>query len=204
MNSFYVLVMSAVAMAGTLMLHAYLLAGNVIAGIEKIWFNTILRRTYGDSANFDPQFAASLEANPLDVVGKYVWSAWSTDLLSLSFDRSGSIFAIRLGSSSFIVLIAASLAIVLWRWIRKDIRWRRDASLLALGFVIPIFWFVAAKSYSYVHTHLLFFLWYFLFVPALLYVVGALIWDKRRRLDRLLLRITGTPEKCTKSESVSS
>ena len=51
--------------------------------------------------------------------------------------------------------------------------------LLVIGFLIPVVWFVAAKGYSYIHTFLLFFLWYFLFVPALLFVVGSFVWGYR-------------------------
>jgi len=187
-NSLLILASSAVALAGTLIAHAYILAGDVGQGLERIWVNVILRRTYGDSANYDPQFVASLEASPFEVVWKYLWSSWSTDMLSMAFDKSGSLFSVSLGRFSFALLIVITLGIVLWRWRRRDARWRRDASLLALGFVIPVFWFVAAKGYSYVHTHLLFFLWYFLYIPALLYVTGAFLWDERHRLGRLLMK----------------
>ena len=187
-NSLYVLVSSAVALAGTLALHAYLLAGNVGEGLERIWFKVVLRRSYGDPTNFEPQFAASLEANPLEVVWKYLWSSWSTDMLSLSIDKNGSIFSVGLGRITFVLLTVVTLSVVIWRFRRRDLRWRRDASLLAVGFVIPVFWFVTAKGYSYVHTHLLFFLWYFLYIPALLYVTGAFAWDERQRLGKLASR----------------
>lgn len=189
-NSLYVLVSSAVALAATLVLHAYLLAGNVGEGLERIWFKIVLRRSYGDPANFEPQFAASLEASPSEVIWKYLWSSWSTDMLSLSIDKTGSLFSLGLGRVTFVLLAVVTLGIVIWRFRRRDLLWRRDASLLAVGFVIPVFWFVAAKSYSYVHTHILFFLWYFLYIPALLYVSGAFVWDERHRLGKLAIRVT--------------
>jgi hypothetical protein len=188
MNSLYVLVSSAVALAGTLALHAYLLAGNVGEGLERIWLKVVLRRSYGDPDDFEPQFAASLEASPLEVVWKYLWASWSTDMLSFSIDKDGSIFTFGLGRITFVLLTVVTVGIAIWRFRRRDLRWRRDASLLALGFIIPVFWFVAAKGYSYVHTHLLFFLWYFLYIPVLLYVTGAFVWDERQRLGWLASR----------------
>lgn len=179
LNSLLVLVSSALAFASVLAVHAYLLAGNVMTGVNQIWVNTVLRRTYGDAGDFDPAFAAGLASTPLEVAFRYVWSSWSTAVLSLSINKDGSIFSISLGRTAFVGLIFICVVIVIRRLAVGDRLWIRDATLLALGFGIPVIWFVAAKGYSYVHTHILFFLWYFLFVPALLFVAGSFAWGYR-------------------------
>lgn len=178
-NSILILASSALAFALVLSFHAFLLTGNIVTGLQQIWSNTIVRRTHGGLGESDPLYADSLNASPLDVVWKYVWKDWSTDLLSFSFDKNGSIFSISLGSAAFIILIVASCVIVIWRLAVGDQLWRRDATLLAMGFLIPVFWFISAKGYSYIHTFILFFLWYFLFVPALLFVIGSFAWGYR-------------------------
>lgn len=181
-NSIVILATSGVAFALVLVVHAQVLAGNIATGLNQIWVNAVLRRTYGEAGDVDPAYAASLAASPVEVVWRYVWSSWSTDLLSFSFNKNGSIFTVSLGSASLILLSLVCLVIVLVRAARDDTRWKRDASLLVMGLAIPIVWFVAAKGYSYIHTHILFFLWYFLYVPALLYVTSAFAWEHTRRV----------------------
>ncbi len=183
-NALLVLGASALALVLVLLVHATLLAGDPVKGLRSIWVNTVLRRTYGDAQDFDPMYAASLTASPLDVVWKYVWSAWSTDVLGFSVNKDGSLFSLALGRAAFLLLTVACLGIITYRLITKDSRWRRDASLVLLGFAVAVVWLVAAKGYSYVHTHILFFLWYFLYIPALLYVAGSFAWDSRGHLVR--------------------
>jgi hypothetical protein len=178
-NSILILASSALAFALVLSFHAVLLTGSIITGLQRIWSNTIVRRTHGGLGESDPIYSDSLNSSPLDVVWKYVWKDWSTDLLSFSIDRNGSVISISLGSAAFILLIFASCVIVIWRLAVSDQLWRRDATLLAMGFLIPVVWFVSAKGYSYLHTFILFFLWYFLFVPVLLFVVGSFAWGYR-------------------------
>lgn len=192
-NSVVILASSALAFALVIIVHAQILAGNVLTGLDQIWVNTVMRRTYGEAGDFDPAYAASLSASPVEVVWRYIWSAWSTDLLSFSVNKNGSIFSVSLGSAAFILLSLACIAIVLWRAASSDALWKRDASILVLGLAIPVVWFMAAKGYSYVHVHILFFLWYFLYVPALLFVTASFAWDHRRWLDSSARRGRGEP-----------
>ena len=183
-DSLLVTISSGAALVITLLVHAYLMAGNVIAGVQRIWTNTISRRTYGDPSSFDAAFSPSLQASPLDVLWMYLWSSWSTSMLSFSVDKTGSVFSVSLGRLVFAALILASSAVVIFRLLRSDSLWIRDGVLLVAGFASTALWLVAAKSYSFAHPHLLFFLWYLLFIPALLYVPGSFLWQFRKQIHR--------------------
>ncbi len=179
-NCLFILLSSGIAMLFTLVVHAIVMTGSAATGLRQIWVNTILRRTYGDSSDYDPSLSASLDASPIDVIWKYVWSDWSTDVLSFSIDRNGSLFSVGIGRVAFATLIILSIAICLYRLRSRDHLWKRDSALLIIGFAIPVVWFISAKGYSFIHTNLLFFLWYFLFVPSLVYIVVSFSWSKRR------------------------
>ncbi len=141
-----------------------------------------MRRTYGDPDNFISAYSESLESNPFFVVWQYIWSAWSTDLLSFSVNKFGTLIYFGLGSQAFAVLLSAALLIPVVRLIRHDKRWIEDATLMVFGLCSTVLWFVAAKGYAYVHTHILFFVWYLLTVPAMLFVVGRYGFDIGRKL----------------------
>jgi len=192
-NVVLILGSSIVAMALVLLVHAQLLSGNVLNGLNQIWINTILRRTYGDASNFDPVTAESLTVSPVTVVGNYIWSSWWTDLMRFSLDKQGSIFSISLGRGAFVLLIAVSIAIVLKRLWSRDPLWKRDAGLFILGFLIPVVWFVAAKGYSYIHTFILFFLWYFLFVAVLIFIPSSFALSHRTVTVRRMRAFFGSP-----------
>lgn len=192
-NVVLILGSSIVAMALVLVVHAQLLSGNVLNGLNQIWINTILRRTYGDASNFDPVTAESLSVSPVTVVGNYIWSSWWTDLMRFSLDKQGSVFSVSLGRGAFVLLIAVSIAIVLKRLWSRDPLWKRDAGLFVLGFLIPVMWFVAAKGYSYIHTFILFFLWYFLFVAVLIFIPSSFALSHRTVTVRRLRAFFGYP-----------
>lgn len=183
-NAAMVLASSLGTLILVLMAHALILSGNIAVGLNNIWVNAVLRRTYGTAANFDPAYSASLSANPLAVIWKYLWSDWTTVVLGFSLDKYGSILSMSLGRVAFLLGAVICIFIVIRRKVQKDPLWKRDASLLVLGFSIPIVWFVSAKGYSYNHTFILFFLWYFLFVPSLLFIVSAFVWQERQLITR--------------------
>ena len=178
---------SGLAFALALAFQAQLLAGSLAEGLKQIWVDAVLRRGYGNAEEFDPVYATSLQSSPVDVVLRYVTPEWwwRTDLLAFSVDWDGDLFSVSLGGSMFFWLILLSGGIVLARAIQGDHLWIRDASLLVIGFCVAVSWFIAAKGHSFIHTHVLFVLWYFLFVPAMLFVISSFAWEKRHVIARM-------------------
>lgn len=187
-NTFTILALASIAFAIVICVHAYVLAGSVTAGLNQIWVNTVLRRTYGSAVDYGPLNEAGLNAHPLAVLWKYVWTDWWTnltrDLLAFSLDKGGSFLSIRLGPAAFLLMTIACVVVVVTRLIRRDETWIRDCMLLTVGFSTAAVWFVAAKGYAFQHPFLLFFNWYFLFVPVILFVLGSFIWGSRGTVGR--------------------
>lgn len=184
-NAMFICGASLASLVGALLLHAHLLAGNLGIGLGQIWREAVLRRTYGSPEDFEPQYLASLQATPIEVVWKYLYSDWSTNFLAIGWDRDGSVVQFAVGRLGFPLLTVLALLVVAVRVSYRHHSGVRDSVLLTCGFVVAASWFVAAKGHSYVHTHILFFLWYLLFVPALIFVVAD-FW--RSGLQRILRR----------------
>lgn len=177
----WVTMSSVIGMTAALVVHAQWMSGSVRTGLRDIWGETILRRTYGDPADFIADYEAGLTSNPIQVVWQYIWPAWSTDLFSFKFNKIGSIISIGIGSQVFALLLAAAILAVIWRASSRDNLWIQDLVLLSLAFSSTILWFLAAKGYAYVHTHLLFFVWYLFTIPAALFVAGRFIIHYHKR-----------------------
>lgn len=173
-NALGVFVVSGLAFITTILVQARLLAGSLVPGLQLIWTNTILRRTYGVTDSLDPAYMDSMSASFARVIWKYAWEDWDTNLLSFSLDKHGSVLAVSVGPWAFLALATASILIVLVGLAKKYGQWKRDAALLTLGFASAVSWLFAAKGHSYIHTFVLFFLWYLLALPAVIYVV---VWN---------------------------
>ena len=172
------------AMTTVVLLHAYLLSGDVVIGIKRLWTETVVRRTYGTGNVSSEALAEVAEASPWDVLWRFVWSEWWTDLLKISVDASGSLVSFGLGPKAFALLTLLSIIVVVVRMSAGDQRWKRDLTLLIAGFSVAAIWFVSAKSYSYIHWFILFFLWYFLYVPAMVFVIGAFGGEQLQKFSR--------------------
>ncbi|NQV74312.1 hypothetical protein HQ496_14430 [bacterium] len=181
-NSLIVIVSSLAAFMVVVSVHAKILTGDIPSGLVKIWTNTVLRRSYGQPEDFDAVYSESLTANPIHVLWRYMWPDWWTDLLSFSFNRNGNIFSVSLGSASFMVLTVACVAFVTIRISRGDQKWIRDAGLMVMGFAIAAVWLMGAKAYANNHIFILFFLWYWLYVPVLIFVFASFVMDYKKRL----------------------
>ena len=173
----FVVASAVAAMLAALVVHAQWMASSVPAGLQEIWRETVLRRTYGDASNFIPAYEPGLTANPLTVVWQYIGPSWSTNLFAFGYDQAGSLWMLEIGPTAFRLLLLAALLVPIWRLLARDPKWRQDAILLALGISSTVLWFLAAKGYSFVHTHLLFFVWYLFTIPVLLFVVGRKAWE---------------------------
>ena len=130
----------------TFIVHTYIRGGGDLwAGLMDIYHNDFLRRMVGGSAkDFDPVYAASLNANALEVIRIYLSKPFMLLLLG------ASIFACFLESSK---------------------SYRAFYIALLICFALPaLSWFVLGKSHSYIHRHFCFVLWYLGFWASLLYV----------------------------------
>lgn len=160
---------SLAAFATTLVIHAQVRSGDIVKGLEAIWQTEVLRRTYGDAQGFDPVYAESLNAGPLSAIPKYVFE-WGTSLLVYGYQP---VVQLAFGPRALLVLSLLAAGVVMILAIRRDPDAVPYLLTLVAGAAVAISWFIAAKAHSYIHTHILFFLWYLLYVPALLLVTGG-------------------------------
>ncbi|CDS53110.1 hypothetical protein [Polaromonas sp. CG9_12] len=145
-----------------LLIHANMRDESIVAGLKSIFFNDVMRRTYGDSSLWDSGLKKSLESNPLSVIKTYMTS-WTTPLVMW---LPGSIFKFLFG---FVVFGLT------YSYFRKSRDWQKNLVLTAFFFIVPVSWFVLAKAHSFIHTHMSYVLWYFGFIQALIYVSIGLI-----------------------------
>ena len=177
----WVTISSVVGMISALAVHAHWMSGSISTGLRQIWDETVLRRTYGNPSNFIADYEAGLTSNPVFVVWQYIWPAWSTDLFAFSFDKNGSLFTLAVGPQAFAAILTVAILVPVWRFIIRDSVWVQDAVLVTLAVSSTVLWFVAAKGYAYVHTHLLFFVWYLFTIPVLLFTAGRFVTQQARR-----------------------
>jgi len=178
----WVTVSSMIGMSLALAVHAYWMSGSIGIGLRQIWEETVLRRTYGDPSNFIADYEPGLTSNPVLVVWDYIWPAWSTDLFTFNLDKHGSLWSIGIGYQAFAMLLLVAILVPVWRVFTHDKRWIQDASLMSLAISSTVLWFLAAKGYAYVHTHLLFFVWYLFTIPAALFTVGRFVYGKSQQI----------------------
>lgn len=139
------------------MIHTYIRGGGDLwAGLMDIYHNDFLRRMLGGSAkDFDPVYAASLNANALEVISIYL---------------SKPFMLLWLGASMLACLVESSKS------------YKSLYIALLVCFALPaLSWFVLGKSHSYIHRHFCFVLWYLGFWASIIYVP---IYCLYRRLCR--------------------
>ncbi|STO96639.1 hypothetical protein [Helicobacter canis] len=130
----------------TFMIHTYIRGGGDLwAGLMDIYHNDFLRRMLGGSAkDFDPVYAASLNANALEVISIYL-------------------------SKPFMLLWLGVAVIACVKESSKE--YRAFYIALLVCFALPaLSWFVLGKSHSYIHRHFCFVLWYLGFWASIIYV----------------------------------
>ena len=142
-----------------IMIHARLRGSNLIEGIQNIFIEDVLRRTYGNVKYFDPVYAESLTASPITVLSKYIY-CFNTDIL----------FGIP--SNLFPMMLIVSGVYSAYKFIKEKYFY---SFLYYVMLLAPMSWFVLAKSHSYVHTHMNFVLWYFGFIAIMIYMIIIMI-----------------------------
>lgn len=142
-----------------IMIHARLRGSDLIEGIQNIFIEDVLRRTYGNVKYFDPVYAESLTASPITVLSKYIY-CFNTDIL----------FGIP--SNLFPMMLIVSGVYSAYKFIKEKYFY---SFLYYVMLLAPMSWFVLAKSHSYVHTHMNFVLWYFGFIAIMIYMIIIMI-----------------------------
>lgn len=146
----------------------------------------------GDAA-CEQVMQASLQSNPLAVLGKYLLVPdvlpWAGSVRDLDGDGKQAIrqFLRQPGHASFLALhtrlgtetlvslfvsrVVSPLCFLLFAVWAFRCAWcngRVQAITLIAAFAAPVSWFVLAKGHSYIHTHLNYVLWY---VPFVMYAL---------------------------------
>jgi hypothetical protein len=153
--------------------------GSVLKGVDHILFS-FFRRSYANPQDFPAGYAASLDANPIDVVATYLRGIY-LDLNYYIHVPSDFVknFILQTRYLYLIVLFAASSALLLClvRKASTDIRRRALALAVAMGFSIlaPLSWLVIFKAHSYIHTFMNNIVWQMPFTIYGFAVCGLLI-----------------------------
>ncbi len=153
--------------AAAICLHAPVKSGGSLTeGIRMIIQEDVLRRTYGADLNaFEnlPDFEqAGLNA-----------SAWAT--LCKYFHFKTEIIT-GIDGSLFPLLCLVPFAMLVWDYRKRRLQ-TEELALYIVSFLVPVSWFILAKSHSYVHTHMNFVLWYMGYVEICLYVIARHVRD---------------------------
>ncbi|WP_375399798.1 hypothetical protein [uncultured Amnibacterium sp.] len=156
-----------------LVIHAFVVGnGSAAAGLQTIAHDA-LKRTYGSTslaAPGDGSTVRSLTLSPLAVLSTYLVS-WPTSVFA--FDIGAAPYPpFALGRSSFWVMVVVAAAIIAVDLIRGNPRWRRNAVVFVATASAPLSWFVLAKSHSATAIGVNYVLWYLIFIPALVWIIG--------------------------------
>lgn len=106
--------------------------GNLAEGLHALYYNDVLRRTYGNAANYGAATAPSLNASLITVLKLYLVSSTTGRVASL--------------------LLIVNLGFFIKN--RKKRSTRADLILLLCSLAGALSWLILAKSHSHAHTHI--------------------------------------------------
>lgn len=137
------------------LVHAYGRADTVLEGLGEIFGRDALKHSafMSSSPNESPSVTLSF------VISEYI-NDWKTPVLF--WFESKNLF------KAMLLLATISLAI---QFFNKDKNFKRDSALLIFTALAPLSWLVLVPKHSAIHVHLNYVLWYFGFVPALVFVI---------------------------------
>lgn len=149
--------LSILGFSTAIILHADNRADTIAQGIEQTFSLDALKYSYLG------KFAGSGQVGPgtplLEILSKYV-TEWNTPV----------VFWFQ-ATSAFTWLIIMSLASLALQFYRKDPQRKRDTALLVVTALAPLSWLVIMQRHAAVHAHLDYVLWYFGFIPSVLFVI---------------------------------
>ena len=172
-------------------------SGNPTAGFEYVWADAT-KRTYGGNSD-EPLTALSLQTPLSAVLAKYT-IGWATDVVAFG---KGTSAELALAPQTMWLLILLAVGVVLVRLWSRDVAGRRDLLLLGVALVLPLSWFLMAKSHSAMHTGINFVLWYMLGIGTLMWLVGRALWDALTRLAHRALLVIRDAERSQDERSAS-
>ncbi len=152
-------------------IHAVSQFNGLIEGSKQIFEEVVTVRTYADPSRFDGITKLAQQASPTSVLFNYTIK-WNSRLF------------LWLRGEIFIFFVVSSIACLFTKYRKEDPKFKGMLILfLTLG-AAPISWFVLAKAHSYVHTSLNYVLWYFGFIPIIVYLSIELYKDLYFRWKR--------------------
>lgn len=165
-ESIHISFVGIVSFLSVLILQINIFPGSFTSGFRYLYRESILRRTYGSSKDYEIDYKDSLDASIFQVLQKYIFE-WPKNILELNFGDIG----IRLGGQMFFPIIIIVLIILMRYRIKNNENYAQLYVLFVAGFLIVLSWLFSGKGHSYIHTHILFVLWYLLFIPTSLYII---------------------------------
>jgi len=149
---FMIGIMSLLGFSVALLINSYMLGdGNILNGLNAIYREDVLRRTFGSAEDFPEVFTNSLNASILDVL-----------IIYFSHDYAG-VLARRL-------LIAVGLILIIKKIVKCN-SLQTEFWLYVFSFLTCISWFVFGKSHSFIHIHMNYVMWYMGYIQICVYIV---------------------------------
>lgn len=171
----------------TLTAHALVTGrGSLADGLEQI-LQDALKRTYGSAALAgDAITATSLHASVLTVLARYT-IGWQSNLFGVG---SGVLTPpLAIGPSGFWILLVGTCTLIGFELLQRDPHGARHLALLLATAAAPVSWYVIGKSHSFAATPTNYVLWYLVFIPALVWILGDAATSSRT--GSALRRLTG-------------
>jgi hypothetical protein len=145
-------IMSLLGFTVTLLIHSWMRgAGDILTGLNDIYRNDVLRRTFGNVADFPESYTLSLNASIADVLLQY-----------LTRDGAGLIA---------LLLLIATTAIMIYKHKTKCQPLDTEFWLFIVSFLTCTSWFVLGKSHSASHPQVNYVLWYMGYIQVCTYIV---------------------------------
>lgn len=153
------------------LIHANMRSESILDGIRLIFVDAQKYSGLGGNIKM-PGYDKGL----VSVLDTYIFS-WSTPVI---FWLDGSFW--------FPFLIFLSSCSIVIQFYNKSTERYRDCAIMVAAFLPPLSWFFLQRGHSVIHVHLNYVLWYFCFVPAIVFVslrgVEALWGLSRRAISR--------------------
>ncbi len=149
---FMIGIMSLLGFAAAILIHSQIRgAGDILSGLNDIYKNDVMRRTFGNASDFLEVYANSLNASVVDVL-----------IIYLTRSNAGWLA---------LLLLITTTAIMVHKHKTKRYLLNTEFWLFAVSFLTCISWFVLGKSHSYIHTSMNFVLWYMGYIQVGTYIV---------------------------------
>jgi hypothetical protein len=170
-----ILILSVLSVTGfvcALLIHASMRADTMMEGLRFTLQQDAVKYT---SIAADGGLARSAEVPLMNLLRTYVLD-WHTPVVLWA--NYQFVFA---------TLIVLALLSLVYQYLTSNIARHRDAVLIVVMLTAPLSWFVLMRGHSVIHAHLNYVLWYFGFIPSLLFVAlrGVLLCWHRLAEKRL-------------------